>query len=90
MVDKTKTAKALRADYEELAKVCSDIQEGIRKKGPELQKEVEAKLNSLGLNLSAAIARKRAAFTAWEKARDAEAERIVRGPAQTQTPASAA
>ncbi|MGO9787561.1 MAG: hypothetical protein ACLPL5_12250 [Stellaceae bacterium] len=69
---KQKTAKALRAEYEAIARQCTEIAEAVKKKGPELQKEIEAKLSGMGLNLAAAVARKRAAFTAWEKARDAE------------------
>lgn len=78
----TKTAAAIRTEYEAAAAKCEQIAVNVRRAEPELQKRVQAELGKMGLDLQAAIAAKRKLWTAWEQARDAEAESAKLAQAQ--------
>jgi len=66
------TAAKLWNEYLALKAKCEATAIAIKKREPELAKKVQEELLKIGLNLTDQIAKKRAAWTAWEKARDAE------------------
>jgi len=78
------TIAKLRKAYDDLAADCAATALAIEKRRPELEKKIQEELLKLGLNLEDKIKQKRAAWTAWEKARDEAKARA----AQSSTPQS--